>query len=107
MELGAIFDRVRSLLGSEFCLLVPSEKSNSWKGTHLMAQTAKTERISREDIEAKLRALQGDVQGKVEDRKSTVMVVAGGIGVILVVVFFLLGRRSGKRRSTVVEIRRV
>lgn len=72
-----------------------------------MAQTAKTERISREDIESKLRALQGDVQGKVEDRKSTVMVVAGGIGVILVIVFFLLGRRSGKRRSTVVEIRRV
>jgi len=25
----------------------------------------------------------------------------------LVIVFFLLGRRSGKRRSTVVEIRRV
>lgn len=72
-----------------------------------MAQTAKTERISREDIEAKLRALQGDVQGKVEDRKSMVMVVAGGVGVILVIVFFLLGRRSGKRRSTVVEIRRV
>jgi hypothetical protein len=72
-----------------------------------MAQTVKTERISREDIEAKLRALQGDVQGKVEDRKSTVMVVAGGIGVVLVIVFFLLGRRSGKRRSTVVEIRRV
>lgn len=72
-----------------------------------MAQTGKTERISREDIEAKLRALQGDVQGKVEDRKSTVMVVAGGIGVVLVIVFFLLGRRSGKRRSTVVEIRRV
>ena len=72
-----------------------------------MAQTAKTERISREDIEAKLRALQGDFQGKVEDRKSTVMVVAGGIGVMLVIVFFLLGRRSGKRRSTVVEIRRV
>ncbi len=72
-----------------------------------MAQTAKTERISREDIEAKLRALQGDVQGRVEDRKSTVMVVAGGIGVILVIVFFLLGRRSGKRRSTVVEIRRI
>ena len=72
-----------------------------------MAQTAKTERISREDIEAKLRALQGDVQGKVEDRKSTVMVVAGGIGVVLGIVFFLLGRRSGKRRSTVVEIRRV
>ncbi|MEI8390985.1 MAG: hypothetical protein WCG40_00655 [Actinomycetes bacterium] len=72
-----------------------------------MAEAMKTERISREDIEAKLRALQGDVQGKVENRKTTITAVGGAIGVILVVAFFLLGRRSGKRRSTVVEIRRV
>lgn len=63
--------------------------------------------ISRADIEDKLRALQGDVQEKVEDRKSTIMVVAGVIGVVLVVTFYLLGRRSGRRRSTLVEIRRV
>lgn len=63
--------------------------------------------ISRADIENKLRALQGDVQEKVEDRKSTIMVVAGVIGVVLVVTFYLLGRRSGRRRSTLVEIRRV
>lgn len=63
--------------------------------------------ISRTDIENKLRALQGDVQDKVEDRKSTIMVVAGAIGVVLVVTFYLLGRRSGRRRSTLVEIRRV
>jgi len=35
------------------------------------------------------------------------LAIAGGVGVALVVVFFLLGRRSGKRRSTVVEIRRL
>ncbi|MCE2763168.1 MAG: hypothetical protein LW627_01455 [Ilumatobacteraceae bacterium] len=73
-----------------------------------MATTdSSSSRVSRQDIEDKLRALQGDVQGKVDDRRSTLLVVAGGVGVALVVVFFLLGRRSGKRRSTVVEIRRV
>ena len=73
-----------------------------------MATTdSSSSRVSRQDIEDKVRALQGDVQGKVDDRRSTLLVVAGGVGVALVVVFFLLGRRSGKRRSTVVEIRRV
>ncbi|CAB4569552.1 unannotated protein [freshwater metagenome] len=73
-----------------------------------MATTdSSSSRVSRQDIENKLRALQGDVQGKVDDRRSTLLAVAGGVGVALVVVFFLLGRRSGKRRSTVVEIRRV
>ena len=63
--------------------------------------------ISRRDIEDKLRALQGDVQDKVEDRKSTILVVAGVVGMVLIVTFYLLGRRSGRRRSTMVEIRRV
>ena len=73
-----------------------------------MATTdSSSSRVSRQDIENKLRALQGDVQGKVDDRRSTLLAVAGGVGVALVVVFFLLGRRSGMRRSTVVEIRRV
>lgn len=73
-----------------------------------MATTeSSSSRVSRQDIENKLRALQGDVQGKVDDRRSTLLAVAGGVGVALVVVFFLLGRRSGKRRSTVVQIRRV
>jgi hypothetical protein len=54
-----------------------------------------------------LRGLQGDVQEKVEDRKSAIVGLAVGVGVVLVVAFYLLGRRSGKRRSAVVEIRRV
>ena len=67
-----------------------------------MSQT----RISRDDIESKLRALQGDVQNKVDDRKSGIVAVAGVIGVVVVVAFYLLGRRAGRRRSSVVEIRR-
>jgi hypothetical protein len=72
-----------------------------------MSSSQSQSRISREDIESKLRVLQGDVQGKVDDRRSTLLAVAGGVGVVLVVAFYLMGRRSGKRRSTVVEIRRV
>ncbi|MEY3071074.1 MAG: hypothetical protein RL473_1181 [Actinomycetota bacterium] len=72
-----------------------------------MSSSQSQSRISREDIESKLRVLQGDVQGKVDDRRSTLLAVAGGVGVVLVAAFYLMGRRSGKRRSTVVEIRRV
>jgi hypothetical protein len=87
--------------------VIAGEKSDSWKGTQLMASTKNQSHISRDDIESKLRALQGDVQDKVDDRRSTLLAIAGGVGVVLVVAFYLMGRRSGKRRSTVVEIRRV
>ena len=64
-------------------------------------------RVTRDDLEAKFRAVQGDVQNKVEDRKQTLLasVVAGGV--ILLIAFFLMGRRSGKSKNTFVEIRRV
>lgn len=68
---------------------------------------ATSERISREDIEAKLKGLQGDVQNKVDDRRSTVVTVGVVAGVVVVALFYVLGRRSGRRRSAVVEIRRV
>ncbi len=64
-------------------------------------------RVTRDDLEAKFRAVQGDVQNKVEDRKQTLLagVVAGGV--ILLIALFLMGRRSGKSKNTLVEIRRV
>lgn len=68
---------------------------------------AESERVSRQDIENKLRALQGDVKSKVDDRKTGIAAAAAAVGAIVVVVVFLLGRRSGRRRSSVVEIRRV
>lgn len=68
---------------------------------------AGSERISRDDIEKKLRGLQGDVVGKVEDRKSALATAAVVGGVVLVILVFVLGRRSGRRRSTMVEIRRL
>jgi hypothetical protein len=64
-------------------------------------------KITRDDLESKLRAFQGDVQGKVDDQKSTIMAAGAGLGSLLLIIFFLLGRRSGKKKTTFVEIRRI
>jgi len=64
-------------------------------------------KITPDDLEKKLKALQGDVQSKVDDKKSTIASAAAAGGVVLLLLMFLLGKRSGKKRSAVVEIRRI
>ena len=64
-------------------------------------------RITRDDLESKFRAVQTDIQGKVEDRTNTLKSAAVIGGIVLVIIFYLLGRRAGKSTSTFVEIRRV
>ncbi len=66
-----------------------------------------TARITRADLEAKLRDVSGDVGETVEAAKSQLV---GGVvaGVLLaLIVAYLFGRRRGRKRSAVVEIRRV
>lgn len=64
-------------------------------------------RITRGDIEAKLREMRGEVEQTAEAAKTPIMAVAGGVGAAVVILAFLLGKRRGRRKSTVVEIRRV
>jgi hypothetical protein len=71
------------------------------------AQTAQQTKITRSDLESKFRSFQGDIQDKVEGKKQTLVATGAGIGMFLMIVFFLLGRRSGKKKTTLVEIRRV
>lgn len=66
-----------------------------------------TEKITRGDIENKLREMRGDVEETAQEAKTPLLAIAGGVAVAIVVVAFLLGKRRGRRRSTVVEIRRV
>ena len=65
------------------------------------------QRVSRDDLEAKFRSLQDEVQHKIDDRKPTLIAGVAIGGVILLIVFYFLGRRTGKARTTLVEIRRV
>jgi len=64
-------------------------------------------KITPQDLENKFKSLQDDIQGRVDEKKTSIATVAGGTAIALMFIFFLLGRRSGKRRSAVVEIRRV
>jgi hypothetical protein len=72
-----------------------------------MSKSTAQSRITRDDLEQKLRAFQGDVKGKVDDQKSNLLAAGAGLGTLLMIIFVLLGRRSGKKKTTVVEIRRV
>ena len=65
------------------------------------------DKITRDDLEAKFRALQGDVKSSVESKKQSLLTIAGGVGVLALLIVFLLGKRAGKKKTTLVEIRRV
>lgn len=66
-----------------------------------------SERVTIEDIESRFRELTGTATSTAERAK--VPAIGGGIAavVLLLVVVYLLGKRRGRKRSTVVEIRRV
>jgi hypothetical protein len=69
--------------------------------------SAPHDRISRDDIEAKLRELEGDARDQVASVRTTVITAGVVAALIIILLAFLLGRRGGRQRSTVVEIRRV
>ena len=64
-------------------------------------------RITRADIEGKLRDMRGEVEETAEAAKAPIMAIAAGVAAVVVIGAFLLGKRRGRRKSTVVEIRRV
>jgi hypothetical protein len=63
--------------------------------------------IERRDIEAKIRELHGGVEDTAQSATSTLVTVGAVVIVGVVAVAFLLGRRKGRRRTTVVEVRRI
>jgi hypothetical protein len=63
--------------------------------------------ITRDDIEARFRELNGDVASEVVSVRSQALTITLGVVVAVVTVAFLLGRRGGRKRSTVVEVRRI
>jgi hypothetical protein len=65
------------------------------------------EKITRDDLEAKFRTLAGEGQELAGQAKSYGIAAAAVIVVVIVVVSFLAGRRRGKAKSTIVEIRRI
>jgi hypothetical protein len=63
--------------------------------------------ISRADIEAKLREIRGEVETTGHNVKQYALVAGAVVAVGVVALAFTLGKRKGKRKTTVVEVRRV
>jgi hypothetical protein len=66
-----------------------------------------TTKIQPADLEAKFRELQGDVKETADEAKSYALVAAAVVIVGIAAVTFVLGRRRGRKKTTIVEIRRV
>jgi LPXTG-motif cell wall-anchored protein len=63
--------------------------------------------VTREDIEAKLREIRGVTDTTTEVAQEAAKPALVALGIAVVVGAFLLGRRRGRKRSTIVEVRRV
>jgi hypothetical protein len=66
-----------------------------------------TSTITRGDIEAKLEELRGSVEPVADQAKGAAIAVGAAVVVGLVLTAYVFGRRRGRKRQTVVEIKRV
>lgn len=63
--------------------------------------------ITRDDIEQGIRDLSGEITGQAQAAAPKLMPVAVGAGLLLLGVAYLIGKRIGTTKSSVVEIRRI
>lgn len=63
--------------------------------------------VTRDELESTLSSFQSSLRGQIEDRRQTIVVAGVAITVGLAVVAYLLGRRSGRRKSAIIDIRRL
>ncbi|MEZ5343219.1 MAG: hypothetical protein R2706_17800 [Acidimicrobiales bacterium] len=66
-----------------------------------------TTKITPADIESKFREIQGQVDTVAEDSKKKVAIGGTILAIILLTIIYAMGQSSGKKKSTVLEIRRL
>ena len=66
-----------------------------------------SERITRESLEDALRDLQADIDRDTQPLLVRVAYGAAAAAGVLIGLAYVFGRRSGRRRATVVEVRRI
>lgn len=86
-----------------------SDKKKAAKAAEAAAAAGSTTQapISKDDLESKFRQIKSDVVDPVTEAKDKAVPAAAIGGVLLIVLMFLLGKRVGKKKSAVVQIRRI
>ena len=63
--------------------------------------------IRRSDIQAKLEEIKGEVDETASSAKPYVLAAGIAVAVGVVTIAYLLGRRRGRKKTTIVEVKRV
>ncbi len=63
--------------------------------------------ITRDDLAESIRSVRGEVEGQAKESATRLIPVAIGAGFLVLLIAYLIGRRVGTTKSTVVEIRRI
>lgn len=69
--------------------------------------TGMDEPVTKDTIEAKLREIRGEVDTTAGSARPYVLIAGVVVTVAVVGVAYLLGRRKGKKKTTLIEVRRV
>lgn len=72
-----------------------------------MANETADEPITREQIAESIRSVRGEVTEEVEAGAKKLIPVAIAGGVLILAIAYMVGKRVGSTKSTVVEIRRI
>lgn len=72
-----------------------------------MAARTNGQRITRDDLEAAFARVVGEGEATGKAVLPQALVIAGAVALVAITVAYLAGRRRGRRRSAILEIRRV
>ncbi len=63
-------------------------------------------RVRREDLEAKVREIQESLSGAAQEATRSAVPLVVAVVLVLLGISYYLGRRSGRRRPVIVELKR-
>jgi hypothetical protein len=72
-----------------------------------MAARTNGSRITREDLEAAFSRVIGEGEATTRAVAPPALAIAGAVAIGVIAIAYLAGRRRGRRRSAILEIRRV
>lgn len=72
-----------------------------------MAARTNGNRITRDDLEAAYSRVVGEGEATAQSAAAPALAIAGAVVIGVIALAYLAGRRRGRRRSAILEIRRV
>jgi hypothetical protein len=72
-----------------------------------MAVRTNGRRITRDDLQAAFADVLGEGEATARDLVPQAAVIAGGVALAVIAIAYVFGRRRGRKRTAVLEVRRI